>query len=473
MRRLALLVLLAGCAAPGASGAPALLAGVAEVDITPPLGTRMAGYFHERLNTGTKDPLKAKALVLAQGETRIAMVFCDLNAVPSSVSVPARERASRATGIPAANISVSATHSHTGPLYHGEMFRVLNQRLGAQPFDVSAMLTERIAESVAKANAALSPAALSAGSAEERGVSYIRRFLLKDGTVRTNPGALNAQIVKPMGEIDPEVSILLVEDGRRVTSTSANRVEDFHANLAALTVFPLHCDTVGGTEYSGDYPYFLGRELRARFGEGFVSLFGAGTCGNINHIDVSTKERRKAEEIGTTLARDILAKVPELRPVQADLAMRSVRVEVPVQRVSAEEVAAARKNVDKIGGKELPALEQVRICTILQLADLPDRWSLEVQAIRVGPDLAIVTLPGEIFVEHGRAIKKASPFKRTIVIELANENCAYVPHREAYSQGAYEVINSRLEGGGGEMLVQAALRLLHDLSSAKPSSKDN
>ena len=81
---------------------------------------------------------------------------------------------------------------------------------------------------------------------------------------------------------------------------------------------------------------------------------------------------------------------------------------------------------------------------------------------------AIVTLPGEIFVELGLAIKRRSPFPNTFVVELANDNCAYVPTREAFAQGAYEVENSRIAPGGGEALVEEAVKLLQALADAKP-----
>jgi hypothetical protein len=74
-----------------------------------------------------------------------------------------------------------------------------------------------------------------------------------------------------------------------------------------------------------------------------------------------------------------------------------------------------------------------------------------------------VTLPGEVFVEFGLAIRKASPFKKTFVVELANDNPAYVPTREAFTQGAYEVVNSRVQPGGGEKLVETAIELLKEL----------
>jgi hypothetical protein len=87
----------------------------------------------------------------------------------------------------------------------------------------------------------------------------------------------------------------------------------------------------------------------------------------------------------------------------------------------------------------------------------------EVQVIRIGDDTAFVALPGEIFVELGLAIKKGSPFKNTFVIELANESPAYVPTRKAMEQGGYEAANSIYAPGGGETLVETALKLLGEL----------
>lgn len=80
--------------------------------------------------------------------------------------------------------------------------------------------------------------------------------------------------------------------------------------------------------------------------------------------------------------------------------------------------------------------------------------------IALGDQLAWVGLPGEIFVELGKAIKIASPFPYTIIAELANGSIGYVPDRKAYPEGAYEVISTRCAPGGGEALVAAATRLL-------------
>jgi hypothetical protein len=105
-------------------------------------------------------------------------------------------------------------------------------------------------------------------------------------------------------------------------------------------------------------------------------------------------------------------------------------------------------------------------------AGIGDHLPVEVHAICLGKDVAIVCLPGEIFVELGLAIKRASPFRTTLVVELCNcVETLYVPTRAAYAGGGYEVTNSALQPGSGEMLVEAAIRLLRDAATAGGSSR--
>ena len=75
--------------------------------------------------------------------------------------------------------------------------------------------------------------------------------------------------------------------------------------------------------------------------------------------------------------------------------------------------------------------------------------------------------PREVFVDLGLAIKRGSPFARTLVIELCNDNPAYIPTKKAFVEGSYETVNSLIEPGGGEALVETALRLLKELKAAE------
>ena len=126
-------------------------------------------------------------------------------------------------------------------------------------------------------------------------------------------------------------------------------------------------------------------------------------------------------------------------------------------------MAAARANVPKVGSADLPFLTQVETVSTLDLFRREPTLEEEVQVLRLNRDTAIVLLPGEVFVELGWAIKQASPFKHTLVIELSNDNPAYIPTAKAFKEGGYETVNSRIEPGGGEQLVAEALRLLKSL----------
>jgi neutral ceramidase len=451
----------------GAQAKGDLAAGAATIDITPPLGYRMAGYFSERGSTGTHDPLLAKAVVFRQGDRQAALVFCDLLGVPWELTAQVRQQAQQKTGIPAANILLAATHAHTGPLFAGTLRKHFHDQATAkdgtdprEKEDYSATLAEKLVRVIADAQATAKPVKLQAGVAKQEGLSFNRRFFMKDGTVRFNPGKLNPEIVRPAGPIDPDVGMLLLHNA------ADNRP------LASLTVFALHLDTVGGTEYSADYPCYLQQALRQKLGERFVSLFGNGTCGDINHIDVShnrpQKGHEEAQRIGETLGATVAAELQKLKDLKRpSLAVRSEMVSAPLQQATAEDIAWADEAIKNVGTPALPFLDQVKAYKIKSLQSLAAKSDktlpMPVQVFRLGDDVAVVGLPGEVFADLGLAIKRASPFATTLVIELCNDSPSYVPTRKAFAEGSYETVNSRVQPGGGEMLVAAAVRLLNEL----------
>ena len=439
-----------------------LTAGLAVTDITPPVGYRMSGYFRERLSTGTSNPLCAKAIVLRQGSESAALVFCDIIGLSLDVSSRVRRQVAKQSGIPAANILLAATHSHTGPLYFGALRKYFHDlavaKLGSDPYekvDYSSELVAKIVKAIRQADAAARPVRLKAGVAEQKGLSFNRRFHMKNGTVRFNPGILNPDIVRVAGPIDPEVGIVFFNEAGNDSAA------------AALVNFTLHLDTVGGTKYAADYPYYLEQALREIYGDKFVLLFGTGTCGDINHIDVTKKERLKTGFIGKTLAETVNARAESLETVtEPALAVRSEIVQVPLQRYGPEKVAEARESIKKVGTRELSFLEQVEAYKILAIEmRRSGTIGLEVQVFRLSSDVAVVGLPGEVFVDLGLAIKRASPFATTLVIELCQDAPGYIPTRKAFAEGSYETVNSRIAPGGGEMMVDAAVRLLKELGS--------
>ncbi len=438
-----------------------LRAGVAVVDITPPLGYRMSGYFRERLSEGVSNPLHAKALVLQQGQTRAAMVFCDIIGLSPDVSKVARQRAEAQTGIPAANILLAATHSHTGPLYFGALRNHFHEQTLAkrgqdvcERVDYAAVLADRIVQAIRKADGTAQSMQIEAGTVQQEGLAFNRRFHMRNGKVRFNPGVLNPDIVKAAGPIDPEVGVVMLR-----TASEGKAV-------AGLVNFALHLDTVGGTRYAADYPYHIEESLRETLGKDFTLLFGTGTCGDINHIDVTRKERLKTDTIGQTLGQTVTDALVKLKTSGSpSLAVRRAIVQAPLQRFTAAEVEQAKKDIHKVGTGELSFLDQVRAYKILAVEwrggpTLP----LEVQVFRLSDEAAVVGLPGEVFVDLGLAIKEASPFPVTLVVELCQDAPGYIPTKKAFAEGSYETVNSRIAPGGGEMMADAAARLLRELA---------
>jgi hypothetical protein len=304
------------------------------------------------------------------------------------------------------------------------------------------------------ADSRLRPARVRAGLGHEFSVAFNRRYHMKDGTVGWNPGKRNPNIARPAGPIDPDVSVL-----------EFNSAEG--EPLATFVNHALHLDTVGGEEFSADYPYTIARILDAVRGPEHLTIFTMGTSGNVNHIDVSSGEPQKghgeAARIGAILAAEVLKTRKRLEPVNTDtLQVRSQTLQLPLNPHDPADVETARQVVAKYGKPgAAPFLDQVKAFRVLNVVEREGRpLDAEVQVIAQGDQVAWVGLPGEIFVELGRAIKLASPFPYTVISTLANGTVGYVPDRKAYPQGNYEVVSARMAAGSGEMMVDAVTRLL-------------
>jgi len=352
---------------------------------------------------------------------------------------------------------ISATHSHTGPVLpnRGTRDEALGGR-GDPSGDYLSTLPARIAEAVRDAHAALAPATAQAAIGHEDSISFNRRFHMRDGTVGWNPGKLNPDIVKPAGPIDPQLPI--VQFG-----------PPGDAPFAIYVNYAVHLDNVGGLEISADMPATLARLIGEVYGRELVTLYATGCCGDVNHIDVQWGQRQhghdNAARMGTILAGEVLRTIPRLQPVAAaPLQTLSETVWLPLAPITPDQIERARVVAERLEKRTTPPpdfLEQVEAFKVLDVAAREGRpFEVEVQVITLGRDLAWVALPGEVFVELGLAVKQDSPFRQTMIAELANGSVGYVVPRRAYAQGAYEVVSTRCGEGAGELLVDAASRLL-------------
>jgi hypothetical protein len=443
--------------------------GAAQVVITPPIGAPMAGYYHSRGSDGVLDDLYAKALVLDDGSTKAVLITLDLISTTRALTEQTRAAVTELTGIPGPQILLTATHAHTGPELSNRGARdafneamVGDSQLAANYTD---SLPRRIAESVRLADAARTNAVLSRASGRCDGLAYNRRFFMTDGSVSWNPGKQNPDVVLPAGVTDPELTFVLIEPphiaGQLVPA------------YATFVNFAMHPDTTGGARISADFPGALARRMSEYHGAKCVTLFANGTCGNLNHLDVNWRRAQsspqEANRIATILAAAVFQAEKSLRPVlPAPLRVRSERVHLPLPHVTDEEVAAAR--IDARTAKDNSREGFMKLVNAFKVLDVAARagkpLEVEVQVIALGDELAWVSLPGEVFVELGLAIKQRSPFKQTMLAELANGSIGYIPDRRAYAEGNYEPVSARCAAGSGELLVEAAVKLLGQLHRA-------
>lgn len=432
-----------------------LLCGVSEMDITPSLGSTMPGYFMDRKSTGVIDRLYAKALVVDHDGSAVAFVVLDTILVPREVVENVRQRVGRHTDIPPERVMISATHTHTGPAVATTTFYKEDE-------SYLRWLAVKAADAVIVAYRGRKEARIGFGAGHEEDIAFHRRFIMKDGTLRTNPGIGNPEIDRPAGPIDPQVGVIRIDDadGRP---------------MGVVTNYAVHTDTVGGTEYCADFPGELSVVLKKALGEQTVSLFMMGASGNINHYNVlggriedyAKPLSRHYMKMGRILAGEVLKVREKIRTTgEARVEERNTAVTLRYRQPTPEQIEEARYKL-----ANLPE-SNVEVNFAKELLEAARRGEgtteAEIQTIAVG-DFAVVGLPAEIFVEFGLQIKAESPYGLTLINELCNGIVGtYVCTREAYRLGGYEpriTAGNRLQEETGDMFVESAVKLLRELKS--------
>ena len=266
-----------------------LTAGAACVDITPPLGTLIPGLFHERRAEAIHDPLHARSFVVGLGDEAIAVVVCDLIGIKRDQIDRAKAAIEDATGLPPARVLVCCTHTHTGAHTGDDAY--------------TAFVVQRIADAVRLACERREPAEIGWASGHEDRVVFNRRFHMRDGGVRTNPGSGNADVIEAAGPVDPEVGVLCL---RRAGG----------GTVGLLGNYALHY--VGGGDHeravSADYFGWFSQFIQALCGETFVAALANGACGDINNNDVLGTSRPKKTDTSTRSGWRLLWRRPRIGP---------------------------------------------------------------------------------------------------------------------------------------------------------------
>ena len=450
-----------------------LRAGAALSNLTPPLGGGIIGGFHPIPSTHIHDELHARCLALDNGETRLAIVVCDLLGASREVYDAARRLVTEETGLPGANLFMSSTHTHSATSALGtNRFRIHTPLDEYQQF-----VARRIADGVRRAMNNLAPARIGWATGQEPNHVFNRRWFLKPGTmpvnpfgstndlVKMNPGRASPSLDRPSGPTDPEICLVSVQSpqGRPI---------------AVLANYSLHyVGGMGGGQISADYFGEFARLMpsRLRGDENFVAMMSNGTSGDINNIPfgVTRPPRAPFEQIrivaqkAADTAWFAQQKIGTHRN-EARLGMRQREVTLRYRRPGAQDIVEAKTVLavkDQKAIERLPRLAQNYAGTVVRAAERNEETiTIIIQAIRIG-DLAVCGIPFETFVEIGLDLKKRSPFPQTMVIGLANGRHGYLPTPEQHKLGGYETWlgTNWVQEDASVILVNHLLEMLTEL----------
>jgi hypothetical protein len=436
-----------------------LSVGYGEADLQAPLGASMPGYFNDRKADGVLDPLKAKAVVLRRGGVRGALVALDLIGLNAPQVARCRAAVADRTGLKPEDVWVHTTHTHTGTMvprfFTSDAESIVPGVYVGEVDDewAARTLPDRVAGAVAAAVEAARPGPVELAETTAPGLAFYRRFRMKDGAIRTNPGKNNPDVVGPNGDADPTLTVLR-----------------FPAARALVVIFGLHPDTVGGTKYSADYPHHLTERIREGVGRDWGVLFLNAACGDINHIDVTSPDPQKgdaeARRIGRALGEATLGALAKPMPVEVDAVGFARRVVPSRLRVVPEEVVKEAERILREEPDQAKSFNGLYAPAALVLGRTRDReLPAEVTALRLGP-VGLVGMPGEYFVELARIVQHDSPLDPTRVLGLTNGSLGYIPHEKGYEEGGYEAgyRSARFRPGTGEAWARAAVELLGSLT---------
>ena len=418
-----------------------LRAAAVEVLITPPvLPIEKPGWIVKILADHVDDPIRANLVVLESGGTRVGFVSLDVLSIRWPEVDRIREIGAT-LGIPEQNLLVAATHTHTGPA-------VSSPGLARRDENYVEFMIGCVGEGLQNAVQRLSPATIAFGSTVEGGVSFIRRCIMRDGSVRTHPPP-GPDIVCPESVLDPQVAVV--------------RIHDAASDLPIGMIVNFACHPVhggGGTGLSAGWPGAMATELERHLGPDLVTCFLNGALGDVHHQSTMVRDYVDTKEnVGRAVARAALAATMSPYADDLPLSARTTTLQIPLRDIDGPfGVNMLRRQRFAPDAVYETLIERLRAKKAKR-----DHVLAEVQCVRLGDLAAFVTLPCEPFSRIGIEIKLRSPVRNALVVGCANGMIGYVPTLAAFSRGGYETtlsMGSKLDLTAARRLTEAAIGLL-------------
>ena len=430
--------------------------GSARCDITPDRLIHLQGQMHARVATHTRDPLTANALAFEDGSERVVIVSCDLCMMSDEQISLIRSEVAGQCDIDPGRVIIGATHTHVGPCV------VEFRKTQVCDSDYLATMRAKVVKVIAQALDSLEEVTLYANEGYVEQMGWNRRGLKPDGSAAMYYGSWNEDFAGVEGPRDGAVPVLWAkrEDG------------SIKAILTGFASHPNCCE--GESFYSADFPGAVRKNLRKMLGDNIDIAYLTGAAGNTAPTVMENNPQNLRpwrnedglERSGAYLAAEILKTIHEQIDPLADqtLAVTQQTLDIPVRDWPAD--FDPLTCVHPGPGQDY-YIDNQKMWPEFQKANSPTPVRLNV--IRVG-DFALCTNPSELYVELGLAIKQASPARITMIAELTDGYCGYVPTLEAFTRGGYSTWpapTSKLAHETGDQIVAATTDLLDTAFTAQ------
>ncbi len=452
--------------------------GYARVNINPPLGSALLGYYVKRIARGYLDDLEAFAIALVKGDKKFLIISIDTCLIGKELVDKFTTVIEETTGVPRENILISATHTHTGPFVEKPDGMATGENEEEIVMRYVQFLTNRIRDLAVLSLQTLKSAKMgyAVGKAPDR-IAYIRRYKMKDGSTQTCPPIDDPNIDYPLGELDQRVNVL--------------RFDREGAESVVILNYGIHADTVNGDLVSSDWCGWTRRTLeKALDGTKCLCIMGAqgdvGSTnvhplpGDMNDTEISFDNEMKspgmARFVGRALAGTVLQVYDKVAYIDVDdIDVIHRRIAIPANNPSPEEIPEARriKELHDSGRDDLIPFEAMELTTVvaeatrmLRLENGPYEFPAELMGLRIG-SVVLSAIPGEPFTNIGERIKKIPDWELVVPCVLSNGSLGYFPNNSAYDEGGYETRSSNFKRGVADVIVNESAAMLKELKERK------
>ena len=414
-----------------------LKAGFARLDVTPPLGSDLSGYFYARATSGVLDNLYLNAVAIRNDTDTVVLMAIDYIGIKLNHIIKLRKLISEHTDVPSDHIFIASLHQHTSPCIANEDYKWTPLKDDIF-LDV---LYRKFADAAVMAIDDLKDAVMSTAEREvDEPISFVRRYFTKEGGVQTNPSTSKYTLLGRCAESDNTMRLV------RFAREGANDI--------AIVNFSTHPDVISGSKVSADWPGFTRRFVEESI-ENVSAIFFTGCQGDTNHIDFfkPKEERIKNDDryyhsqfMGKTVAKAVKDVWNDTKVSTNDaIFAENVTIYNKTNLEGVDEYDKYKAWYDDYEAGKLdynPHITELAYARrIIELRTSPVFNPIPLTVVGIG-DASFIGFGGEPFTAYGEAARNIAPEKFVVCSVCTNGYEGYFPTEEAFSQGGYEARSS-------------------------------